>query len=803
MNFLSQCVTGSILIASISLLGCQEQLTESQYLAKAQEQFSQGNLNQSLIVLKNASQNYPKSAEIRVTLGKRLLQLGDPVGAEVQFDKAIQLGYEENQLKSHLGLALLKQKQYQPLLERLESIHKDSDLPSTELALIFALKGQASLALNEIEQAQSYFDQSIDIDNDHPRALMGQAGLLMVQKQFKSARKQLKEILQSPEAGAEPWALLGDLERLQGNLEDSEKAYDQAIALSQFPSVDNQFAHLYRGLVRAFRGNFEGATEDLRIVQKGPKNAFLPYVQGIVEFKKGNYSKAQNAFEEMMKNFPTHPWTQYFLGSTHFLQGQFQLAKEKLGGFLGRYPEHQEAQLMQALTESRLSQIDSARIRLNSLLEKDPNNTSALNILGSLLMQQGELDKGLAYLQKAVQINPELSETHLRIGIGALEQGNFSLSKTALDLAIKKGSMAFQAEFIQFLALLKEKKTQQGLDFAKALQAKYPTNPLPYNLIGLAHLGMSQYDLAKESFEKALRFDIGDPSARDNLASLALKAQNVNEAKSHLIAVVEKHPKHIRSYLKLANLMLQTGDNVQTEAWLKQAIEALPNVAQPRMALARLYIQQAQYAQALDALTMSDPQEKHQLGYLAILGIAQAHNHQWTQAEKSYYKIQKHFSNARQNKLALELKALLARHDNNASLATKTYQELLEIDPSTRWVVNLVGIELSQNLPQQAISTMQTWLKKNPQDVIVRMTLANVWLKQNQNTLAEREFETILKYAPKNPLALNNLAWLIRDKSPSRAYQLAQQALELSPKNVEIQDTVNRIAAMLKTSQHS
>ena len=52
------------------------------------------------------------------------------------------------------------------------------------------------------------------------------------------------------------------------------------------------------------------------------------------------------------------------------------------------------------------------------------------------------------------------------------------------------------------------------------------------------------------------------------------------------------------------------------------------------------------------------------------------------------------------------------------------------------------------------------------------------------------QYEEVVKLDPKNLVALNNLAWLIREKDPARALDVARKAADIAPDSPEVLDTL-------------
>ena len=53
-----------------------------------------------------------------------------------------------------------------------------------------------------------------------------------------------------------------------------------------------------------------------------------------------------------------------------------------------------------------------------------------------------------------------------------------------------------------------------------------------------------------------------------------------------------------------------------------------------------------------------------------------------------------------------------------------------------------------------------------------------------------KDYEAVLALAPRNPRALNNLAWLMLAGNSDKAVELAERALSVAPDDANVHDTV-------------
>jgi predicted Zn-dependent protease len=80
-----------------------------------------------------------------------------------------------------------------------------------------------------------------------------------------------------------------------------------------------------------------------------------------------------------------------------------------------------------------------------------------------------------------------------------------------------------------------------------------------------------------------------------------------------------------------------------------------------------------------------------------------------------------------------------------------------------------------------------------PNDLMLKMYVADVLLADKQYKNAADKLEAALKIMPKNPTALNNLAWAYQQQKDPRALKTAEQALALAKDSPSVMDTVGWI----------
>ena len=93
----------------------------------------------------------------------------------------------------------------------------------------------------------------------------------------------------------------------------------------------------------------------------------------------------------------------------------------------------------------------------------------------------------------------------------------------------------------------------------------------------------------------------------------------------------------------------------------------------------------------------------------------------------------------------------------------------------------------------QARRLLNNWLRREPDDVLARLSLSDQLYAENKLDAAQAQYIQVLARDADNVLALNNLAGLLHGKDDVRALALAERAYEASPGSAEVLDTLGWI----------
>src|SRR5574343_1071381 len=145
------------------------------YYEDALSRYERKDLNGAIIQLKNAIQGDQKLLAAHVLLGKSLLETGDPIGAEVEFDEALRQGVSRAEVLTFLGQAYLQQGKYNLLLDRIQP----SGLPIGQQVAVFVLRANAMAEKGNIADASKALEEARQLEPSSVMVRLAQATVSM------------------------------------------------------------------------------------------------------------------------------------------------------------------------------------------------------------------------------------------------------------------------------------------------------------------------------------------------------------------------------------------------------------------------------------------------------------------------------------------------------------------------------------------------------------------------------------------------------------------------------------------------
>ena len=188
----------------------------------------------------------------------------------------------------------------------------------------------------------------------------------------------------------------------KGHLDQAINKFESAIRLDH----TNEFAHNQLGILYAKKNKFDKAFKEFSIV-KGidAQNTFALLWLGILYLRKGNMNLAFEQFQEINKIDPNNADAYYFLGSIYNFRHNQALAIEHLKKARAADSEEADTHFRLAKAFHNVDMIANALLEYQRALEIKPSYTKAINEIGWIHYNKGDIEGAIKQWKKTLKIN--------------------------------------------------------------------------------------------------------------------------------------------------------------------------------------------------------------------------------------------------------------------------------------------------------------------------------------------------------------------------------------------------------------
>lgn len=850
MNFKKTHLNVALSAALVCLLlsACGEK--PEAMLTSAKDYLAKNDSKAAVIQIKNALQSNPDLPEARFLLGTALLDSGDPVGAEAELRKALDLKHPQDLVLPLLAKALLAQGQTKKLTDELAKFEltqpsaKASFL--TTLAAAYGLQGKADLSRESLKAA-------LVAEPGYAPALIAQARQKAGQQDADGALAMVEDVIAKSPKSHEAWKLKGDILLILKN-----QAPEALTAFRKTVEIKPDFLLGHTAIITLLlqQNNLADAAAQLEQLKKVAANhPQTRYLEAQLAYQKKDFKSARELVQQVLKVVPNNVQGLQLAGAAELQLNSPAQAEVYLSKALQLAPELTLARRLLVMAYLRSGQPAKALAALLPGLSREKSDPELLSVAGEVYLQNGDVKKAEEYFALASKQAPKDARKRTSLALTHMMSGQVESAFNELQ-DIAASDTGTTADLALISAHLRRQEFDKALSAIDALEKKQADKPLAANLRGRTLLARQDVAGARKSFERALVIDPTYFPAVASLAALDIADKKPDEAKKRFESVLAKDPKNGQALLGLADLAARSGAVTDEVAKLiGNAVAANPTEMAPRLLLIDYYLRNKDVKAASSAAQNAVAALPNSPEALDALGRTQQASGEFNQAVATYNKLAGMQALSPQPYLRLA-DVHMAAKDKDA--ATASLRKALEIQPdlleAQRAMVLLhldakrvsdavttartvqkqrpkeaVGfvmegdINATQknwdgaatayrdglkqvNSPELAIKLQSalmasgktadadkfaaTWQKDNPKDTAILLYLGDGAIARKDYSAAEKHYTAVTKLQANNAVAYNNLAWVTARLNKEGAVALAEKANALAPNQPAFMDTL-------------
>ena len=505
--------------------------------------------------------------------------------------------------------------------------------------------------------------------------------------------------------------------------------------------------------------------------------------------------------------------------------GSPDLAEQNFKKAVATDPKSLNAQLALGGFYQSRNRLPEAEQQFRHAIDIDPKNPGPRVALVRLLMQEGKTSEVEPFLRQTKQDLADNSEGYRMLGDFYFASGNLDKAETeyASLYSDHPKDPLVRKNYIQILIL--KNKIDEAAKINNAILKASPrdTDALIYK----GEIQMHQNDVggAIDSLQNALKNDPDNALAHYHLGLAYDQQHNEGQAESEWREAVRLRPDLIDAQRALAAVAVRHGDIDALMQTAQQIIAAQPYSPDGYLFRGVAEISRGRYPEAQqdaqEALQRApqSPAPYIQMGnvHLAQKRFAEAENYYQQALDKDPSSadalsglMNSYFADKQPEKAIAAANAQIAKSPNNSNFydllgtalfngrkdlpgAEAALHKAMDLDKNNTDALEKLGkVQVQEGSVDQAIALYQQSIKNNPREVRFYILCGELYEAKQQWDQAKSMYQQALSIAPDQPLASNNLAYVLLEQGGNvdLALSMAQTARRGMPESPNAADTL-------------
>jgi Tfp pilus assembly protein PilF len=648
--------------------------------------------------------------------------------------------------------------------------------------------GQKYSAQGKDREAAIQFSNALKIDKNFADAHYALAQTYLHLGAFSAAYGELQKTVNLQPANVKARIDLGNM-LLAGNKIDDAQAQATAALASQPSNAD---VHALLARIAARRGQKDIAlTEIHRALELAPNEAALHETLALLEV--GDSAQGDAVEDEMKKSVALDPKSvnaKLLLAAFYSRNNRLQDAEHECWSAVATDPKNLSAR--ESLVQMILRQGDQARAEqvLRQASNDLADSPQGVRMLADYYTGTGQMDKArteFANLAKKYPKNVSVQEGYVRI---LLQVKDFATAQTVITELMKKNGKDPQVAVLNGIVLFNNGKTNDAVNALQGAANDAPKDAFIQLWLGKAALAKGDSSLAEKSFRQAAQLNPRDVDAQEELARMAIQRGDMSMLSDVAEKTIATDPRFPNGYLWRATVEVSRNTQDKAEADLKTAMNIAPHSSPAYLMLGELRYLQKKYPEGAGLMEQALQYDPNSIG--ALRGLV-GYDLMKKQPAQAIARVSAQIAKSPKNSGFYDMLAQLQFQSKAFDQAAATAQKAMEVNPDDGEAVAIYSqLQVQRGQAANAIGAWEQWSKSHPDNAGAYAILGTLEESRGNKQKAEEYYKKSLQIKPEQPIAANNLAYLMlqNGENVDVALTLAQTARRGMPNSPSSADTL-------------
>jgi tetratricopeptide (TPR) repeat protein len=423
--------------------------------------------------------------------------------------------------------------------------------------------------------------------------------------------------------------------------------------------------------------------------------------------------------------------------------------------------------------------LEAAESRLWDVLAHHPEDAEALNLLGTVRLQQKRFAEAETLLLRAISLAPDLLAPHVNLARVFHAENERDKEISALLDAQRLAPSNPQVNCDLAAAYVKQNDFHHALESLERIpRARRPDSALP--LLAASYLGLGRIPEAQALAAEVDARAAKAPRLRIDFAEVLLDFDLVNDALRLLEIAQKEQPPSAELFFALGRAREHKGEFALAEKDFRRAVDLNPSSADALEALSRTLAREGQWEKSVDLLNRADkmaPGSAEILRKLAVADLRSGHPASAVEAAQQLVKLRPGEPEAL---YLLGVAQLQSEQTEAARISLENYAKLKPQDALAFLALGMLNASLRKF--QDAQANFEQAIKLDPAQAEPYYELALIFREQGDNHNAIAQLEKVVGIDPQRAPAQALLGTLyLQQQDYARAQEHLTRAADLAP----------------------